>query len=67
MHFPLAIILAVASLLVSAAPNTKKPHLTIPLSKRTNLHRSDGSVDIEALKMEDAHSTAYVIESFNAP
>jgi hypothetical protein len=67
MHLSLATILAVPSLLVSAAPNTKKPHLTIPLSKRTTLHRSDGSVDIEVLKMEDAHSAAYVIEPFNPP
>jgi hypothetical protein len=47
----LATILAVTSLLVSA--------------QWTNLYRSDGSVDIEVLKMEDAHSTAHVIEPFN--
>lgn len=60
MHFSLATILAVIPLLVSAAPTTQKPRVTIPLSKRTNVYRSDGSVDIDALKLHAAHSTAYV-------
>jgi cathepsin D len=61
MHFSLATILAVIPLLASASPTTQKPRVTIPLNKRTNVYRSDGSVDIEVLKLQAAHSTAYVI------
>jgi len=61
MHFSLAAILAVV-LVVSTAHTT---HVTIPLSRRTNVYRSDGSVDLEALKRETDHSTAYVISPFN--
>jgi cathepsin D len=59
MYFSLAMILAVVSLVVSAA--TKKPHATIPLNKRTNINRSDGSVDFNVLKRQTYYSTAYVI------
>ena len=65
MHFSLATILAVLPLLVSAAPTTQKPRVTIPLNKHTNVYRSDGSVDIEVLKLQAAHSVAYVISPFN--
>lgn len=65
MHFSLATILAVVPLLVSAAPTTQKPRVTIPLSKRTNVYRSDGSVDIDALKLHAAHSTAKILRGFN--
>jgi cathepsin D len=58
MHFSLATILAVVPLLVSAAPTPQKPRLSIPLDKHTNVYRSDGSVDIEVLKLQAAHSTA---------
>jgi cathepsin D len=61
MHYSLATILAVLPLLVSAVPTAQKPRITIPLNKRTNVYRSDGSVDIEVLKLQAAHSTAYVI------
>lgn len=65
MRFHLATILAVTPILVSATPTTENPPLTIPLNKRTNVYRSDGSVDIEALKAQVAHSTSYVISPFN--
>lgn len=65
MHFSLATILAVVPLLVSAAPTTQKPRVTIPLSKRTNVYRSDGSVDIDALKLHAAHSTAKILRGFH--
>jgi hypothetical protein len=58
MIFSLGTILSIAPLLVSAAPTTETPHTTIPLNKRTNVYRNDGSVDIEALKQQVAHSTA---------
>jgi hypothetical protein len=58
MHFSLATILAVAPLLVSAAPTVEKPRITIPLNKRTNVYRIDGSVDTEVLKLQAAHSAA---------
>jgi hypothetical protein len=57
MNFSLAAILAVV-LLVASAVHTA--HTRIPLSRRTNVYRSDGSVDLEALKRETDHSTAYV-------
>ena len=65
MHFSLATVLAVVPLLVSAAPTSQKPHLTIPLNKRTDVYRRDGSVDIEVLKLQAAHSTGYVISPFD--
>jgi hypothetical protein len=66
MHLSIATILAVFPLLVLSTPTTQKPRLTIPLTKRTNVYRRDGSVDIEALKLQLARSTAYVISLFNA-
>jgi hypothetical protein len=65
MHFSLATILVVVPLLVSAAPTTQKPRVTIPLRKHTNIYRSDGSVNTEALKLQAAHSVAYVISSLD--
>jgi hypothetical protein len=65
MRFSLVTILAIAPLLVSAAPTTQKPRATIPLSKHTNVYRSDGSVNIEVLKLQAAHSVAYVRIPFN--
>jgi cathepsin D len=65
MHFFLAPIFAVGFLLVSAARTTQKPRITIPLNKRTDIYRSDGSVDIKVLKRQTAQSTAYVILNFN--
>jgi hypothetical protein len=62
MHFSLAAGLAVVLLVASTAHTT---HTTIPLSRRTNVYRSDGSVDLEELKRETDHSTAYVISPFN--
>ena len=62
MNFSLAAILAVVLIVVSTAHTT---HTRIPLSRRTNVYRSDGSVDLEALKRETDHSTAYVISPFN--
>jgi len=64
MHFSLATILAVVPLLVSAVPTAQKPRITIPLNKRTNVYRSDGSVNIENLKLQAAHSTAKIIRGF---
>jgi cathepsin D len=57
MHFSLATIIAVLPLLAAASPIAQKPRITIPLSKRTNLFRGDGSVDIDVLKLHAAHST----------
>jgi len=56
MHFSLATIIAVLPLLAAASPIAQKPRITIPLTKRTNVYRSDGSVDIEVLKLHQAHS-----------
>lgn len=61
MHFSLATILAVLPLLASATPLAQSPRVTIPISKRSNLRRSDGSVNAEALKGSVAASTGYVI------
>src|SRR5271170_2455028 len=61
MHFSLATIIAVVPLLASATPLAYSPRTTIPISKRANLHRDDGSVDTEALKASVAASTAYVM------
>jgi len=62
MHFSLAAIFAVVLLVASTAHTT---HITIPLSRHTNVYRSDGSVDLEALKRETDYSTAYLISPFN--
>jgi cathepsin D len=64
MHFSLATILAVVPLLVSAAPTVQKPRIHIPLTKRSNVLRRDGSVDIEVLKLQAAHSTAKILRGF---
>jgi hypothetical protein len=57
MSFSLVAILAVVLLVVSTVHTA---HTRIPLSRRTNVYRSDGSVDLEALKRETDHSIAYV-------
>jgi hypothetical protein len=62
MHFSLVASLVVVLLVVSTAHTT---HTTIPLSRRTKVYRRDGTVDLEALKRETDHSTAYVISPFN--
>jgi cathepsin D len=61
MQFSIATILAVLPLLASASPIAQQPRVSIPLSKRSNVFRRDGSVDIEVLKIQAAASTAYVI------
>jgi cathepsin D len=61
MHFSLATILAVVPLVLSAANTTQTPHVTIPLKWRGNFYRSDGSVDLKALKQNADYTTAYVI------
>jgi hypothetical protein len=61
MHFSLATILAVVPLVLSAANTTQTPHVTIPLKRHGSLYRSDGSVDLEALKRNADYTTAYVI------
>jgi cathepsin D len=61
MHFSLTTILAVVPLVVSAANITQTRHVTIPLKMRGNFSRSDGSVDLEALKQNADHTTAYVV------
>jgi hypothetical protein len=63
MHVSLATIIAVVPLVLSAANTTQTPHVTIPLKMRGNFHRSDGSVDLEALKQNADHTAAYVISS----
>lgn len=60
MYFSLATIIAVLPLLAAASPVAQKPRVTIPLTKRTDVYRRDGSVDIEVMKLQAAHSTAYV-------
>jgi cathepsin D len=64
MHFSTATILAVIPLLVSAAPTTQKPRVTIPLNKYTNVFRSDGSINIKILKLQAASSVSYVMSRF---
>ena len=61
MHLSLAAIIVVVPLLASATPLAQSPRVTIPISKTTNLHRNDGSLDVEALKRSVAASTEYVI------
>lgn len=65
MHFSLATIIAVLPLLASATPIAQQPRVTIPLSKRTNVFRRDGSVDIEVMKSQAAHSTAKILRGFH--
>src|SRR5271170_1558123 len=65
MHFSLTAILAVILVVVSTAHTTQERNITIPLSKRTNIYRSDGSLDLEALERQIDHSTAYIISPFN--
>lgn len=64
MHFSLATILAVLPLLASATPLAQSPRVTIPISKRSNLRRSDGSVNAEALKGSVAASTGKILRGF---
>jgi cathepsin D len=65
MHFSLAIILAVVPLVLSAANTTQTPHITIPLKRHGSVYRSDGSVDLQALKRNVDYTNAYVISPFN--
>jgi cathepsin D len=65
MHFSLATILAIVPLVLSAANTTQTPHVTIPLKRHGSFYRSDGSVDLEALKWNADYTTAYVIPPFN--
>lgn len=58
MHFPLAVLLAIAPLLGLASPITNQPRVTIPISKRDTTRRSDGSVNIAAVKAQVARATA---------
>jgi cathepsin D len=61
MHFSFATIVAIVPLLASATPLAQSPRVTIPISKRSNLRRHDGSVDVEALKSAVVASTTYFI------
>jgi hypothetical protein len=61
MHFPLAIIFAVISLVLSAANTTQMRHVSIPLKMHGNFSRSDGSIDLEALKQNSDYIAAYVV------
>jgi cathepsin D len=65
MHFPITTILAVLPLLASATPIAQHPRVTIPLTKRTNVFRQDGSVDIEVLKIQAASSTGKILRGFD--
>jgi cathepsin D len=65
MQFSLATILAVLPLLAAASPIAQQPRITIPLTKRTNVFRSDGSVDIEKMKIQVAHSMGKILRGFN--
>lgn len=65
MHFSFATIIAVLPLLAAASPIAQKPRITIPLSKRTNLFRDDGSVDIEVMKLHAAHSTGKILRGLD--
>jgi hypothetical protein len=60
MLFALATIIAVVPLFAAASPLSQPPHITIPISKRANFRRDDGSVDAEALKASVAASTTCV-------
>jgi len=61
MHFSLAKFIAAVPLLASATPLAHSTHVKIPVSKRSNLQRDHGSVNIKALKASVAATTAYVI------
>ncbi|CAG8584287.1 9925_t:CDS:2 [Acaulospora colombiana] len=65
MQFSLATILAVLPLLAAASPIAQQPRVTIPLSKRSNVRRADGSVDIEVMKLQVAHSTGKILRGFD--
>lgn len=58
MHFSLTTIITALPLLAAASPIAQEPHITIPLAKRDNVLRRDGSVNIEALRHQAAWSTA---------
>jgi cathepsin D len=57
MHFSLATILAIVPLLASASPLAQQPRVTIPLQKKSNVYRTDGSVNVDVLKGQIAAST----------
>jgi hypothetical protein len=61
MRFSLTTVIAIVPLLASATPLAQPLHVTIPISKKTDLRRDDGSVDIEALKASVSASTTYII------
>jgi cathepsin D len=65
MHFSLTTILAVVPLVLSAANTTQTPPATIPLKRHGSIYRSDGSVDLEALKRNADYTAVYVIPPFN--
>jgi hypothetical protein len=61
MHFSLATIIAVVPLLASASPLSQVPYVTINISKRTDVHHHDGSVNAEGLKGSVDASIKYFI------
>ncbi|PVF94542.1 acid protease [Serendipita vermifera] len=65
MQFSLATILAVLPLLAAASPLAQQPRVTIPLTKRSNVRRADGSVDIDVMKLQVAHSTGKILRGFD--
>lgn len=65
MHFSLATILVIVPLLASASPLAQQPRVTIPLQKKSNVYRSDGSVNIDVLKGQIAASTGKILRGFD--
>ncbi|KAI0272442.1 hypothetical protein BC834DRAFT_347536 [Gloeopeniophorella convolvens] len=71
MHLSSAFVLLALSLLSSATPTPGKPApsgsgLAIPISKRDNFRRADGSFDLAALQQNAQNSIAKVRNGFVA-
>ncbi|KII94327.1 hypothetical protein PLICRDRAFT_101811 [Plicaturopsis crispa FD-325 SS-3] len=66
MHFTIGTVLAVLPLLATATPVAKQPRATIPLHRRNNLVKDDGSVNADALRAQLARATSKVQNGFAA-
>lgn len=64
MHFSLATILAVVPLLASASPLAQSPRATIPLSKRSNLYKEDGALNLDVLRGQLVRAKAKLSHGF---
>ncbi|KAG8797102.1 hypothetical protein FRC20_005065, partial [Serendipita sp. 405] len=64
MHFSVATLLTIAPLLALSSPVPQSPRATIPLSRRSNLYREDGSLDLAVLRGQLSRTTAKIMRGF---